>query len=85
MTGVQTCALPICVSADGSVANATGGDGGDGGGPGLSGSSGTAGVANGTNTGVTSGGAGGSPGDAIVQTTGTATITGTGDIRGAVV
>ena len=75
----------VGVSAGGSGTNATGGDGGDGGGPGLSGSSGTAGVANGTNTGVTSGGAGGSPGDAIVQTTGTATITGTGDIRGAVV
>ena len=75
----------VGVSAGGSGTNATGGDGGDGGGPGLSGSSGTAGVANGTNTGVTSGGAGGSPGDAIVQTTGTATITGTGDIRGGVV
>jgi hypothetical protein len=43
------------------------------------------GVANGVSTSVTSGGAGGSPGDAIVQTTGTATITGTGDIRGSIV
>ena len=75
----------VGVSAGGSGTNATGGDGGDGGGPGLSGSSGTAGVANGTNTSVTSGGAGGSPGYAIVQTTGTATITVTGDIRGGVV
>ena len=73
------------VSAGGSDTNATGGAGGNGGGPGLSGSGGLTGVANGVSTSVTSGGAGGSPGDAIVQTTGTATITGTGDIRGSIV
>ena len=64
------------------------GTGGNGGGPGLSGSSGTtaAQISGPTETlQISSPGAGGSPGDAIVQTTGTATITGTGDIRGGVV
>ena len=61
------------------------GAGGTGGGPGLSGSIGETASASGDYTRTSSPGAGGSPGDAIVQTTGTATITGTGDIRGAVV
>ena len=64
------------------------GSGGNGGGPGLSGetgstSSGEEGTGGVKRTSV--GASGGSPGYAIVQTTGTATITGTGDIRGGVV
>ena len=68
-----------------SLQNGTGGNGGD---PGLSGSAGTTAsqISGPTEFLETSSpGAGGAPGDAIVQTTGTATITGTGDIRGGVV
>ena len=77
------------VSTNGAgITFARNGSGGNGGGPGLSGetgstSSGEEGTGGFKRTSV--GASGGSPGYAIVQTTGTATITGTGDIRGGVV
>lgn len=80
----------VCYVAplDGQDLVACSGTGGNGGGPGLAGASGSSGTATGPGAafkGTSAGGVGGQPGRAIVQSGATATITATGDIRGAIV